>query len=265
MKKVLLGLLLIGSPALAQTQLVPGDTVKPAAKGAAARVADVCAPIGKTAKGELVYSMKCNDMPAPPSQAEAAPPRRCRAPSLKCAGAACSAGPMIAGRRPNSFGRNPPVRTGCNGYQERFAANHEKRSMTQLIVRAGDFTFNARFEEQLAPKTVAAFRKAMPFESQAIHVRWSGEGVWMPLGDLDFGVSYENHTSYPAPGQIILYPGGISETEILLAYGGVHFASKMGQLAGNHFITLTSGLENLAAFGKAVLWQGAQKIRFEEV
>ena len=137
--------------------------------------------------------------------------------------------------------------------------------MSQLIVRAGEFTFQARFEEQLAPKTVAAFRKAMPFESQAIHVRWSGEGVWMPLGELDFGVSYENHTSYPAPGQIILYPGGISETEILLAYGGVHFASKMGQLAGNHFITLTSDLENLATFGKAVLWKGAQKIRFEEV
>ena len=141
----------------------------------------------------------------------------------------------------------------------------KKRPMSQLIVRAGEFTFEARFEEALAPKTVAAFRKAMPFESQAIHVRWSGEGVWMPLGDLDFGVSYENHTSYPAPGQIILYPGGISETEILLAYGGVHFASKMGQLAGNHFITLTSGLENLTAFGKTVLWKGAQKIRFEEV
>jgi hypothetical protein len=144
-------------------------------------------------------------------------------------------------------------------------AHHEIPRMSQLIVRAGDFTFQARFEEQLAPKTCAAFRKAMPFESQAIHVRWSGEGVWMPLGDLDFGVSYENHTSYPAPGQVILYPGGISETEILLAYGGVHFASKMGQLAGNHFITLTSGLENLAAFGKTVLWKGAQKIRFEEV
>jgi hypothetical protein len=140
-----------------------------------------------------------------------------------------------------------------------------RRSMKKLIVRGAEFTFEARFEETLAPKTVAAFRKAMPFESQAIHVRWSGEGVWMPLGDLDFGVSYENHTSYPAPGQIILYPGGISETEILLAYGGVHFASKMGQLAGNHFITLTSGLENLATFGKTVLWKGAQKIRFEEV
>ena len=82
----------------------------------------------------------------------------------------------------------------------------------------------------------------------------------MPLGDLDFGVSYENHTSYPAPGQIILYPGGISETEILLAYGGVHFASKMGQLAGNHFITLTDGLENLVPLGKMTLRKGEQDI-----
>ena len=76
MKKFLLSLLLITSPALAQTQLVPKDTMRPAAKGAAARAADVCAPIGKTAKGELVYSMKCDDMPAPPAppaQAEAAP------------------------------------------------------------------------------------------------------------------------------------------------------------------------------------------------
>jgi hypothetical protein len=137
--------------------------------------------------------------------------------------------------------------------------------MSQLLVHVGDFTFQARFEDQLAPKTCAAFRKAMPFDSQAIHVRWSGEGVWMPLGDRDFGVTYENHTSYPAPGHIILYPGGISETEILLAYSGVHFASKMGQLAGNHFITLTSNLESLPEMGKTVLWKGAQKVRFEEI
>ena len=135
--------------------------------------------------------------------------------------------------------------------------------MSQLIVHVGEFSFNAKFEEEAAPRTVAAFKKAMPFVSQAIHVRWSGEGVWMPLGDLDFGVGYENHTSYPAPGQVILYPGGISETEILLAYGGVHFASKMGQLAGNHFMTLTSGLDRLPELGKTVLYKGAQKIRFE--
>src|SRR3982075_210305 len=102
----------------------------------------------------------------------------------------------------------------------------------------------------------------MPFESHAVHVRWSGEGVWMPLGALDFGVSYENHTSYPAPGQVILYPGGISETEILLAYGAVHFASKMGQLAGNHFITIVEGAEKLPELGRLILWQGAQPIEF---
>ena len=135
--------------------------------------------------------------------------------------------------------------------------------MSKLKITAGPYVFEARLETEGAPKTCAAFLKHMPFRSQVVHVRWSGEGVWIPLGDLDFGVTYENHTSYPAPGQIILYPGGISETEILLAYGGVHFASKVGQLAGNHFITLTSNLENLPVLGKTVLWKGAQKIRFE--
>lgn len=134
--------------------------------------------------------------------------------------------------------------------------------MSDLVIHAGPYRFDARFEEA-APKTVAAFRAAMPFKSQLIHVRWSGEGVWVPLGDHDFGVPYENHTSYPAPGHIILYPGGISETEILLAYGGLNFASKMGQLAGNHFITLTSGLENLMDLGNKVLWEGAQDVLFE--
>jgi Protein of unknown function (DUF3830) len=54
----------------------------------------------------------------------------------------------------------------------------------------------------------------------------------------------------------------MSETEILLAYGGVHFASKVGQLAGNHFLTIVEGNERLAELGKMVLWQGAQKIEF---
>ena len=134
--------------------------------------------------------------------------------------------------------------------------------MTQLRITAGPFTFDARLEEALAPKTCASFLTRLPFESRVVHVRWSGEGVWIPLGDMDFAVGYENHTSYPAPGQVGLYPGGISETEILLAYGGVRFASKMGQLAGNHFLTVTSGQENLAALGKMALWQGAQPIVF---
>jgi hypothetical protein len=66
MKKLVLAILLISSPAWAQT--------KPAPKNVAARV-DNCAPIGKLADGQFVYSMKCDNMPAPPPppQAEAAP------------------------------------------------------------------------------------------------------------------------------------------------------------------------------------------------
>ena len=133
-----------------------------------------------------------------------------------------------------------------------------------LEIFAAGYTFHARFEEEDAPQTVAAFRSILPFEDRIIHCRWSGESNWIPWGERELGIGPENATCYPAPGELLLYPGGVSETEILLAYGGVHFASKMGQLAGNHFITLTSGLENLTSFGKAVLWKGAQKIRFEE-
>ena len=137
--------------------------------------------------------------------------------------------------------------------------------MSDLIVTAGPFTFGAKLEREAAPKTCAAFLRHLPFKSKIVHVRWSGEGVWVPLGDLDFGVGYENNTAYPAPGHIILYPGGVSETEILLAYGGVQFASKAGVLSGNHFLTLTSGLENLYALGRKTLWEGAQEIKFELV
>jgi hypothetical protein len=134
--------------------------------------------------------------------------------------------------------------------------------MSKLRIEAGPFVFDARLETETAPRTCAAFVRRLPFEGEIVHVRWSGEAVWIPLGDYDFGVTYENHTSFPAPGQVLLYPGGISETEILLAYGSVHFASKVGQLAGNHFLTVTSGLDDLPKLGKLALWQGAQRIRF---
>ena len=135
--------------------------------------------------------------------------------------------------------------------------------MSNLRIIAGPFTFAARFETALAPKTCEIFRRLLPYSERVIHVRWSGEAVWIPLGDTDMGVPAENQTSYPAPGQMILYPGGISETEILLAYGSVHFASKVGQLAGNHFLTITEGRENLRPLGEQALWQGAQDIVFE--
>ena len=135
--------------------------------------------------------------------------------------------------------------------------------MTDIRVTAGPYVFEAKLEREAAPKTCAKFLSLLPYKERIIHVRWSGEGCWIPLGETDFGLPFENATSFPAPGQFILYPGGYSETELLLAYGGVCFASKMGQLAGNHFLTITKGQENLVALGKKTLWGGAQDILFE--
>ena len=114
-----------------------------------------------------------------------------------------------------------------------------------------------------APKTVAAFTRLLPYRQKIIHVRWSGEGCWIPLGDFELGVGFENHTSHPSVGDILFYPGGYSETEIILAYGSCSFASKMGPLAGNHFLTIVEGKEQLRALGNKVLWQGVQDIAFE--
>ena len=134
--------------------------------------------------------------------------------------------------------------------------------MRHLAIDVGSFRFVARMEEAAAPKTCAAFLELLPFSNQVIHSRWSGEAVWVPLGEFDTGLGFENHTSHPSRGDILLYPGGFSETEFLFAYGSSCFASKMGQLAGNHFLTLIEGHENLMRFGELVLWQGAQDIRF---
>ena len=132
-----------------------------------------------------------------------------------------------------------------------------------LRITTGEYSFLARLEREAAPKTCAAFRERLPFRNKIIHVRWSGESAWIPLGDFDFGIGFENATSDPAPGQILLYPGGYSETEILFPYGACCFASKMGQLAGNHFLTLVEGREQLKEMGRVILWEGAQEIVFE--
>src|SRR5688572_32041901 len=121
----------------------------------------------------------------------------------------------------------------------------------------------ARCEREAAPKTCDFFEGLLPFRQKVIHVRWSGESCWIPLGHFEVGVGFENATSYPAPGQILLYPGGYSETEILFPYGACCFASKMGQLAGNHFLTIVEGHQHLAAIGTLCLWNGAQDVVFE--
>ena len=132
-----------------------------------------------------------------------------------------------------------------------------------LTIRVGGLAFRARFEEDAAPNTVAAFRNLLPYTQKLIQARWSGESGWIPMGDFTLGVGVENATSYPSPGEILFYPGGFSETEILFPYGRTCFASTMGQLAGNHFLTIVEGAEQLREVGRRIVWEGAQEITFE--
>jgi len=135
--------------------------------------------------------------------------------------------------------------------------------MEKVRIRFGKYEFIGRLLAKEAPKTCEAFKKMLPLKSKFIHVRWSGEGVWIPYGELRTGLDYENHISHPAIGEMLLYPGGISEMEIILSYGRCCFACQYGQLAGNHFLTITNDLDKLYELGKKVLWEGAQEIEIE--
>ncbi|HSM37967.1 MAG TPA: DUF3830 family protein [Candidatus Limnocylindrales bacterium] len=140
--------------------------------------------------------------------------------------------------------------------------------MADLRIRVGDdLQFTAAWAPD-APLTREALRPWLPIRSQLIHCKWSGESTWIPFGDERPAVGFENHTSHPAPGDLLIYVGDISECEILFPYGACSFSSRVGQLAGNHFATLRPDdgwRERLAEVGRRVLWEGAQPIEIEEV
>lgn len=132
-----------------------------------------------------------------------------------------------------------------------------------LRIQVGPFAFRAALEATAAPRTCDALRDLLPLRTKIIHARWSGEALWVPGGDAHLDLAYENNTSHPAPGELLLYPGGRSEMELLFPYGPTLFSSKAGQLSGNHFATITEGREHLRDLGRVVLWEGAQDIVIE--
>ncbi len=131
-----------------------------------------------------------------------------------------------------------------------------------LTIRVGDLHFTARWEAA-APRTREALQSWLPINSQLIHCKWSGESTWIPFGERRLEVGYENHTAHPAPGQLLIYTGDLSECEILFPYGACSFSSRVGPLAGNHFATLVADPgwdDRLRGVGRRVLWEGAQTI-----
>jgi len=137
------------------------------------------------------------------------------------------------------------------------------RMTTSIQIDIGGIDFIAELLEKEAPETCRAIREALPIEGKVIQARWSGEAVWFPMNALGIEVIQENATSHPSRGDILYYPGGKSEKEMLIPYGSALFSSKVGQLQGNHFATVVEGANRLDEMGNKVLWDGAQNIRIE--
>jgi hypothetical protein len=110
-------------------------------------------------------------------------------------------------------------------------------AVLSVEIKVGGMRFVARLETERAPKSCAKFRSMLPLNTKIIQARWSGESAWIPFGELNLDIGYENHTSHPAPGH----------------------------LAGNHFATVYEGNERLPELGHLVLWKGAQEITFTEI
>jgi hypothetical protein len=137
------------------------------------------------------------------------------------------------------------------------------RAERRLTVTVGDLVLTGVLEDDRAPATCEAFLKILPLRAHLLQARWSGEAAWVPLGPLDLGVRGENQLSRPRPGQVLFYPAGESETEILVPYGVTVFAAVCGPLSGNHFLTIDGQEEQLREIGRRVLWGGAQDIELD--
>ena len=135
--------------------------------------------------------------------------------------------------------------------------------MDSVRITIGNTVFTARLEEELAPATCAAFRTLLPLRGKLLQARWSGQAAWVPLDGVRLAVGPENQKHRPGAGQILFYPEGKSDTEILLPYGVTAFAARCGPLSGNHFLTLDADAAQLTQVGRRVWWEGAQEIVFE--
>jgi len=134
----------------------------------------------------------------------------------------------------------------------------------RLSITIGGIPFAAELLEEEAPETCSAFLRALPIRGRVIQARWSGEAAWLPMDEWGIEVPLENQTSHPSRGDLLYYPGGISEKEMLIPYGSAFFGSKVGQLRGNHFATIVEGADGLREMWDKVLFEGAQEIVIEE-
>jgi hypothetical protein len=138
-------------------------------------------------------------------------------------------------------------------------------TVERISIRVGQLNFLAQWETDTAPKTCELVRSFLPLRMKIIHCSWSGQGVWIPLKKWEGQWHKENATSHPKPGQLLLHPGGPSEPELLIPCGACVFNSKFGILEGNHFATISDGMDGVAELDRFLLWHGAQDCLIEKI
>jgi Protein of unknown function (DUF3830) len=130
----------------------------------------------------------------------------------------------------------------------------------------GGEIFAARLRNDLAPRSCSRLVQLLPYRGELIHAQWSGQSCWAPLtpswppGEL---LAPEGAIAYPAPGEILLYGGDLSEPELLIPYGPTRFASMAGPLAGNPVLKIDDRLTRLAELGRQILRRGGVDLRIE--
>jgi hypothetical protein len=109
-----------------------------------------------------------------------------------------------------------------------------------------------------APEPVDALQEVTTLESKLIHVRWSGNAVWIEIDEVDLPeLPREIHTVYHSRGDVLLYFGYRNVQEILRSCGPTCFKSQAGELADNHVATLDATPEELVALENRTLYDGA--------
>ena len=116
-----------------------------------------------------------------------------------------------------------------------------------LEIAAAGFDFVARFEEDAAPQTVAAFRRdpavRRPDHPLPLERRVELDPVGRPRARHR---RRRTRRATRARASSLLYPGGVSETELLFPYGYCAFALEgRARSRANHFATIVEGNEQL--------------------
>jgi len=139
--------------------------------------------------------------------------------------------------------------------------------MKRIKITSGEYTWIARLNEAATPQTCAWFLRCLPYKTLFLQGRWSGNAVFARLQTSAANVPWENATTYPQNGQIVLYPGDAVQGggEIYMPYGANAFACEYGKIAGNPFLTIIEGQDSLPQYGELVHSQGAQEVLFEWV